>query len=85
MSYTNQRIAYGDTLVKLGKENPNIVVLDADLGGSTMGKMFEQAYPKRHYEMGIAGLHRPGKFRLLIHLRFFREEEHMTRSGRQSQ
>ena len=54
MSYTNQRIAYGDTLVKLGKENPNIVVLDADLGGSTMGKMFEQAYPKRHYEMGIA-------------------------------
>lgn len=54
MSYTNQRIAYGDTLVKLGKENPNIVVLDADLGGSTMGKIFEQAYPKRHYEMGIA-------------------------------
>ena len=54
MSYTNQRIAYGNTLVELGKENPNVVVLDADLGGSTMGKMFEQAYPERHYEMGIA-------------------------------
>ncbi len=54
MSYTNQRVAYGNTLVELGKENQNIVVLDADLGGSTMGKMFEQAYPKRHYEMGIA-------------------------------
>lgn len=54
MSYTNQRIAYGNTLVELGKENPDIVVLDADLGGSTMGKMFEQAYPERHYEMGIA-------------------------------
>lgn len=54
MTYTNQRIAYGNTLVQLGKENPNVVVLDADLGGSTMGKMFEQAYPERHYEMGIA-------------------------------
>lgn len=54
MSYTNQRIAYGKTLVGLGKENENIVVLDADLGGSTMGKLFEEAYPNRHFEMGIA-------------------------------
>lgn len=54
MSYKNQRIAYGNTLVKLGKENDRIVVLDADLGGSTMGKLFEQEYPDRHFEMGIA-------------------------------
>lgn len=54
MGYTNQRIAYGNTLVELGKENQNIVVLDADLGGSTMGKLFEAAYPDRHFEMGIA-------------------------------
>lgn len=54
MSYNNQRIAYGNTLVELGKNDPRIVVLDADLGGSTMGKMFEQAYPERHFEMGIA-------------------------------
>ena len=54
MAYTNQRIAYGNTLVELGKENPDVVVLDADLAGSTMGKMFEQAFPERHYEMGIA-------------------------------
>lgn len=54
MSYINQRIAYGSTLVELGKENKDIVVLDADLAGSTMGKLFEQAYPERHYEMGIA-------------------------------
>lgn len=52
--YTNQRIAYGNTLVELGKENPNIVVLDADLCGSTMGKLFEQAFPERHFEVGIA-------------------------------
>jgi len=52
--YTDQRIAYGETLVELGRENKNIVVLDADLGGSTMGKLFEQAFPERHFEVGIA-------------------------------
>lgn len=54
MGYVNQRAAYGGTLVELGKENDRIVVLDADLGGSTMGKLFEQEYPERHLEMGIA-------------------------------
>jgi len=54
MEYTNQRIAFGSTLVELGKTNKEIVVLDADLHGSTMGKLFEEAYPDRHYEMGIA-------------------------------
>lgn len=54
MGYKNQRIAYGNTLVELGKTNPDLVVLDADLGGSTMGKMFEEAFPERHLEMGIA-------------------------------
>jgi transketolase len=54
MAYTNQRVAYGNTLVELGKINKDIVVLDADLCGSTMGKLFELACPERHYEMGIA-------------------------------
>lgn len=54
MAYTNPRVAYGETLVELGKENEKIVVLDADLCGSTMGRLFEEAYPQRHYEMGIA-------------------------------
>lgn len=54
MSYTNQRVAYGNTLVELGRENPEIVVLDADLCASTMGKLFEEAFPERHFEMGIA-------------------------------
>ena len=52
--YTNQRTAYGKTLVELGTADPRIVVLDADLCGSTMGRMFEQAFPERHIEMGIA-------------------------------
>ena len=54
MTYFSQREAYGRTLVELGRDDPAIVVLDADLGASTMGKYFEQAFPKRHFEMGIA-------------------------------
>lgn len=50
----NQRQAYGETLVELCKENSDIVVLDADLGATTMGKMIELEYPERHIEMGIA-------------------------------
>jgi transketolase len=54
MPHINPRTAYGETLVELGRTNEDIVVLDADLGGSTMGKLFETAYPSRHFEMGIA-------------------------------
>ena len=48
------RTAYGETLVKLGEKNKRIVVLDADLGKSTMGAMFEEKFPQRYFEMGIA-------------------------------
>ena len=54
MGYTNQRVAYGNTLVELGRQDERIVVLDADLGASTMGKLFEAEFPQRHFEMGIA-------------------------------
>ena len=54
MGYVNQRTAFGETLVEIGRKNEKLVVLDADLGGSTMGKLFEIAYPNRHFEMGIA-------------------------------
>ena len=54
MSDTNQRMVYGNTLVELGRQDQRIVVLDADLGGSTMGKLFEAEFPERHFEMGIA-------------------------------
>lgn len=54
MEYRNQRIAFGNILVELGKNDDRIVVLDADLSGSTMGKLFEASYPERHLEMGIA-------------------------------
>jgi transketolase len=54
MGIQNPREVYGRTLVELGRENPNIVVLEADLGKSTMSCYFEQAFPNRFFEMGIA-------------------------------
>lgn len=48
------RAAYGKTLVEIAKEESNLVVLDADLSGSTMTKDFSKAYPERFFNMGIA-------------------------------
>ncbi len=48
------RVAYGKTLLELGKENPNVVVLDADLSGSTQTKFFAKEFPDRFFNMGIA-------------------------------
>jgi transketolase len=48
------RKAYGDALVELGKRNNNIVVLEADLGKSTMSYFFKELFPDRYFEMGIA-------------------------------
>jgi len=45
---------YGKTLVDLGAENPDIVVLDADLSGSTRTSKFAAAYPDRFFNAGIA-------------------------------
>ena len=50
----SQRLAYGEELVALGGENKDVVVLEADLGKSTMSCLFQQAYPERYFEMGIA-------------------------------
>ena len=48
------REAYGQTLVELGKENPDIVVLDADLSRSTMTQFFAREFPDRFFDCGIA-------------------------------
>lgn len=48
------RESYGKTLVELGKENENIVVLDADLAGATKTNLFAKEYPDRFFDMGIA-------------------------------
>ena len=48
------RESYGSALVELGAENPNVVVLDADLAAATKTGMFKKAYPDRHIDCGIA-------------------------------
>jgi len=48
------RDTYGKTLVELGKKNPDIVVLDADLRPSTMTKYFAREFPERFFDVGIA-------------------------------
>ena len=48
------RDAYGKTLVELGRENDKIVVLDADLSGSTKTAMFGKEFPERFFNVGIA-------------------------------
>jgi transketolase len=51
---SSTREAYGKTLVALGKENPDIIVLDADLSRSTMTRFFAQEFPQRFFDCGIA-------------------------------
>jgi len=50
----SMREAYGKTLVELGRENSDIVVLDADLSRSTMTKLFANEFPERFFDCGIA-------------------------------
>jgi len=48
------RDAYGDALVNLGKKRSDVVVLDADLSGSTKTAKFAKAFPERFFNIGIA-------------------------------
>ena len=48
------RAAYGEALAALAGEYPELVVLDADLAGSTMSKKFADVCPERFYDIGIA-------------------------------
>ena len=48
------RAAYGKALAELAGKDPDLVVLDADLSGSTMSKDFAAAAPDRFFDMGIA-------------------------------
>ena len=48
------RQSYGEALAELGKENKNIVVLDADLSTATKTNIFAKEFPNRFFDMGIA-------------------------------
>lgn len=48
------RIAYGKALQKLGREDPKIVALDADVSCCTMSEYFAEEFPERFFNVGIA-------------------------------
>lgn len=48
------RDAYGNALVQLGAQEPRIVVLDADLSGSTRTALFAREFPERFFNFGVA-------------------------------
>ena len=48
------REAFGRTLAELGRENPNIWAVDADLSKSTMTHFFAKEFPERFVSCGIA-------------------------------
>src|SRR3989338_5881238 len=48
------RDGYGKALLELGKQNPDVVALDADLSDSTRSEYFGKEFPERFFNMGIA-------------------------------
>ncbi len=49
-----QRDVYGQALSELGRSNPDIVVMDADLSGSTRTSVFAKEFPERFFNFGVA-------------------------------
>lgn len=54
MELVSSRDVYGKTLVELGREHPDIVVLDADLAASTRTCFFAKEFPERFFNIGVA-------------------------------
>jgi transketolase len=50
----SMRKAYGEALVKLGQDYPDVVVLSADVSNSDFSYMFQEKYPERFFNTGIA-------------------------------
>ena len=48
------REVFGEVVTELAAGDPRIVMLDGDLGSSTRAQIFEDAFPERYYQMGIA-------------------------------
>ena len=53
MAEASTREAYGKTLVELGRQNKDIVVLDADVSPSTMTNFFAREFPERFFNCGL--------------------------------
>ena len=57
MAATATRVTFGETVARLAADNPDIVVIDADLRKSTMTDTFAQQFPGRFFDVGIAESH----------------------------
>jgi transketolase len=51
---TDMRTIYGETLIEIGEENPNVVVIGADTSDSLKTKIFGKKFPNRFFNVGIA-------------------------------
>jgi len=51
---TDMRTVYGETLIKIGEENPNVVVIGADTTDSLKTRPFGKKFPNRFFNVGIA-------------------------------
>lgn len=54
------RVQWAETLVELAKTDDRVIVLDADLAGSTRADIFADAHPEKFFEIGIAEQHLVG-------------------------
>jgi transketolase len=54
MEQLYQRDVYGKTLAELGKKDSRIIVVDADLSGSTRTALFAKEFPQRFFNFGVA-------------------------------
>lgn len=91
MEKLGTRDVYGQTLIKLGTENKDIVVLDADLSSSTRTAKFREKFPDRFFNIGVAeqdlmgtaaGLAAAGKMPFVSTFAIFSTGRAWNRSGR---
>ncbi len=52
--FADMRTVYGETLIQIGEENPNVVVVGADTTDSLKTKAFGKKFPNRFFNVGIA-------------------------------
>ena len=74
------RKSYGEALLELGRENENVVVLDADLSNATKTSLFAKEFPKRFFEtVSMNGKLKPEIAQELINKFISKNEELMNR------
>src|SRR5258708_14222990 len=54
LEHKGTRDGYGEAVVQAGKEDPNVIVLTADLSESTRSNLFQKEFPERFFELGVS-------------------------------